>query len=283
MQNVVSWSQIGGAMCLKSVWTCYRFHKVAMFINPAPATQHSHLPDMHKYTQTHLCSMHTTTHIRIQRGRAALNIHRLTSLSLLSLLLFILILLVLLLLLILLFWAHAGGSCDAWQRLAGLERFRVAEGAAVVIEESAEGELIEGVLWVLPVRGAEHVQRRGAVPAVAPRSGAALLLHGVKVGCVHWVRDLGPVRGWLLPKIARKVHLGEKGVSLDLASPVGTQTILRRAAEAADDVNGLWAQFDLGRNLQGALPVNDLQKGETAQTLHRTQKSDPRSKVHCRL
>lgn len=227
--------------------------------------------------------MHTSTHIRIKRGGAALNIHRLTSLPLLSLLLFIFILLFLLLLLLLLFLAPAGGPCDARQRLAGLEQFRVAEGAAVVVEESAEGELIEGVLWVFPVRGAEQVQRRGAVPTVAPRPGAALLLHRVKVGCVHWVRDLGPVRGRLLPKIARKVHLGEKGVSLDLASPVGTQTILRRAAETPDDVNGLWAQFDLGRNLQGALPVNDLQRGETVQMLHWTQKSDLGSRVHSGL
>lgn len=165
--------------------------------------------------------------------------------------------------LVLLFWTHAGGSSDAWQHLTGLRWLRVAEGTSVIIEESTEGEFVESVLWVLPMRGAEQVQCPGAVPAVAPCPGAALLLNRVEVRCVHRMGDLGPVRGRLLPQIAGEVHLGEEGVGLDLAGTISTQTILCGTAETAYDVNCLWAQFDLGRHLQGALPVNDLQRGET--------------------
>lgn len=41
----------------KLLWTHYRLHKVAMFIHFAPATLQSHLPDLQKHTQTHLCSI----------------------------------------------------------------------------------------------------------------------------------------------------------------------------------------------------------------------------------
>lgn len=133
----------------------------------------------------------------------------------------------------------------------------------MVIKEPAEGELIEGMLRVLPVWGAEHVQGSGAVPAVTPCTGAALLLDRVKVGRVHWVGNLGPVGGRLLPQVAGEVHLGEERVSLYLTCAVCTQSILSRAAEATNDINSLGAQFDLGRHLQCALPVYDLQQGDS--------------------
>lgn len=156
-----------------------------------------------------------------------------------------------------------------WRRLAGFRGLRVAEGAAVVVEKPAEGELVEGVLWVLPLRRAKHVQSPGAVATVAPRSGATLLLHGVEVGRVHRVGDLGAVGGRLLPQVAGEVNLGEEGVGFDLASPVGAQAIFCGAAEAADDVDGLWTEFDLGGHLQGTLPINDLRRDTSLRVLHR--------------
>lgn len=184
--------------------------------------------------------------------RTSLNIHWLTSLSLLSLFLliffvFFFLLFLALLVLFLLLWAHAGSSAHAWRRLGGLEGFWVAEGAAVVVKEPAERELIKSVLRVLPVRRAECVQGPGAVPAVAPCSWASFLFHWVKVGRVHRVSNFGPIGCWLLPQIAGEIHLGEEGVSLDLSSAVGTQAVLCRTAETADDVDRLWAQFDLWR------------------------------------
>lgn len=167
-----------------------------------------------------------------------------------------------------------------WRRLTGFRGLRVAEGAAVVVKKSAEGELVEGVLWVFPLRGAKHVQSPGAVPTVAPRSGATFLLHGVKVGRVHWMGDLGAVGGWLLPQIAGEVNLGEEGVGFYLASPVGTQTIFCRAAEAADDVDGLWTKFDLGGHLQGTLPINDLKRNTSLRVLHREVPSTSQSKFN---
>lgn len=118
------------------------------------------------------------------------------------------------------------------------------------------------MLRVLPVGRAEQVQRPRAVLTVAPRAGAALLLNGVKVGRVHRMGDLGLVGCRLLPQIAGEVQLGEERVGFDLAGAVGAQAVFGRAAEAADDVNGLGTEFDLGRHLQGALPVDDLQREE---------------------
>lgn len=152
---------------------------------------------MHTSTHTHARAHTRETSSKKAQRRAALDIDWLTSLPLLSVLLFILR--VLLFLLVLFFRAQAGGSCHVGRHLKGLQGLGVAEGAAVVVEKPAEGELVEGVLWVLPLRGAEHVQRSGAVPAVTPGSGATLLLHGVEVGRVHRMGDLGPVGGRLLP------------------------------------------------------------------------------------
>lgn len=199
-------------------------------------------------TETHrLVSPHTHTlersssRLNDELLRKPLNIHRLTSLSLLPLLFFFFLLFLL--------WTHAGSSAHAWQCLAGLQWFWVTEGAAIVIKKPAEGELIEGVLRVLPVWKAECIQSPGAVPAVAPRSWASFFLHWVEVGRVHGVSDLWPVGRWLLPQIAGEVHLREEGVSLDLAGAVGTKTILSRAAKTADDVYRLWAQLHLWRYL----------------------------------
>ena len=130
---------------------------------------------------------------------SALHVHWLTSLSLLFSILFIFFFVIQVPLVLFRLLPHAAGSCDARWHLAGLKRLGVAERAAVVIKEPAEGEFVEGVLWVLPMRGEEYVQSSGAVPAVTPCPGAALLLHRVKVGRVHWVGDLGPVGGRLLP------------------------------------------------------------------------------------
>lgn len=204
--------------------------------------------------------MHTSAYIQTEGGDGggggALHIHRLAPLPLLPFL--VLIVLLLLPLLALLIRAHARGPREARRHLGGLG---VSEGAAVVVEEPAEGELVEGVLRVLPVGRAEQVQRPRAVLAVAPRAGAALLLHGVEVGRVHRMGDLGLVGCRLLPQVAGEVQRREEGVGFDLAGAVGAQAVLGGAAEATDDVDGLRAEFDLGRHLQRALPVNDLQSG----------------------
>lgn len=233
---------------------------------PAPTAQSSHMPDMHKYTQHAHLRIHTHTKgcWGVEGwGGVALHVHRLTPLPLLSFL--VLLLLILLLpLFSLLLWAQARCPREVRRQLAHLRGLRVSEGAAIVVEEPAKGELVEGVLRVLPVGGAEQVQGPRAVLAVAPGAGPALLLHGVKVGRVHRVSNLGLVGGRLLPQIAGEVQLGEEGVSFDLAGAVGAQAVLGGAAEATDDVDGLWAEFDLGRHLQGALPVNDLQREEVS-------------------
>lgn len=78
--------------------------------------------------------------------------------------------------------------------------------------------------------------------------------------------DLGLIGCRLLPQIAGEVQLGEEGVGFDLAGAIGAQAVLGGAAEAANDVNGLGTEFDLRRHLQGALPVDDLQR-EAGQSL----------------
>ncbi|TNN53105.1 hypothetical protein EYF80_036687 [Liparis tanakae] len=195
--------------------------------------------------------------VRQTHAAQSLHVHRLAPLPLLSLLLLVIV--VLFLFFSFIFLVLLAVPPGARRRPAGLERLGVAEGAAVVVEEPAEGELVEGVLRVLPVRRAQRVQRPRAVAAVAPRPGDALLLHGVEVGRVHRVSDLGPVGRRLLPQVAGEVHLGEEGVGLDFAGAIGAQAVLRGAAEAADDVHGLGAELDLRGHLQRALPVDDLQ------------------------
>lgn len=49
-------------------------------------------------------------------------------------------------------------------------------------------------------------------------------------------------------------------MSFDLPGAVGAQAVLCGAAEAANDVDGLRTKLDLGGDLQGALPVDDLQR-----------------------
>lgn len=66
-------------------------------------------------------------------------------------------------------------------------------------------------------------------------------------------------------------------MSFDLAGTVGAQAIFGRAAEAADDVDGLRTQLDLGGHLQGALPVNDLQRSTSLGILYH---NEPSAKCH---
>lgn len=124
---------------------------------------------------------------------------------------------------------------------------------AVVIEEAAEGELVEGVLRVLavPEPGAQCVVMVGVV---APQ---LVWVHGIKVRCVCTVSNLGYMRRRmrLLTHVHAEVHAPEKGVRFDLVSTVLTQPVFGPAAQLYDQIRCLGAQLGLRRNVQRRLPV----------------------------
>lgn len=139
--------------------------------------------------------------------------------------------------------------------------FGAAVRVAVVVEEAAEGELVEGVLRVLavPEPGAQRVV---VVAVVAPE---LVGVHGVEVGRVRTVGDLGYVRRRmrLLPHVHAEVHAPEKAVRFDLVCPVLAQTVLGPAAQLHDQIGRLGAQLDLRGDVQRRLPVYHLREGET--------------------
>lgn len=119
---------------------------------------------------------------------------------------------------------------------------------AVVIKEAAEGELVEGMLRVLavPEPGAQSVIM---VAVITPQ---LVRVHGIKVGRVCAVSDLGYVRRRmrLLTHVHAEVHTPEKGVRFDLVSSVLTQPVFRPAAQLYDQIGRLGAQLGLRRNVQ---------------------------------
>lgn len=150
------------------------------------------------------------------------------------------------------------GVC-ALGRLRGL---RAPERVAVVVEEPAEGELVEGVLWVLAVGGGQRVPGLGALPAgLVP---GAFFIHRVKIGGVHGVADGGDVGRGLLPDVAGEVDGAEEGVRLEVVGPVPAQAAVGRAAQPGDEVAGLGAQLHLRGDVQRVLPVDDLCGAERA-------------------
>lgn len=130
---------------------------------------------------------------------------------------------------------------------------------AVVVEEAAEGELVEGVLGVLAV--AEPAVERVVEVAVAVAAAQLLRVHGVKVGGVRGVGDGGHVRRRLLPQVAGEVGVLEERVGLDLVDAVFAEALLGAAAQVGDEVGRLGAELGRRRNVQHVLPVYHLATG----------------------
>ena len=97
-------------------------------------------------------------------------------------------------------------------------RLGASERVTIVIEEPPEGELVKGVLRVPAARRAQCVPGfRAVLTAVLP---GALLIHWVKVGCIHGVADGGYIGGWLPPDVAGEVDGAQEWVGLQIIGPV---------------------------------------------------------------
>lgn len=108
------------------------------------------------------------------------------------------------------------------QRQTFLRWLWAAEGASIVIKETAESELIEGMFRFaqLALGGAQCV-----APATAPGFWP-IPLHRVKVGGIHGVADPRPIGCRLCAQVAGEVNLAEEGVGLDLSSAVTAEPVL---------------------------------------------------------
>lgn len=139
-----------------------------------------------------------------------------------------------------------------------LDGLGAAVGVAVVVEEAAEGELVEGVFGVLAVAepAAEHVVE--VVLAVAVAAPQFVGVHGVEVGGVGGVGHGGDVRRRLLPQVAGEVDGPEEGVSFDLVGAILAQAVLRASAQLHDEVRRLGAELGRRGDVQRALPVDHL-------------------------
>lgn len=141
-------------------------------------------------------------------------------------------------------------------RVLVLDGLGAAVRVAVIVEEATEGELVEGVLRVLAVSepGAQSVI---VVAVVAPE---LVWVHGVEVGRVCTVGDLGHVRWWvwLLPHVHAKVNAPKKGVRFDLICPVLAQPVLGSTTQLHDQIGRLGAQLGLRGDVQRRLPVYHL-------------------------
>lgn len=129
---------------------------------------------------------------------------------------------------------------------------------AVVVEEAAEGELVECVLRVFAV--AEPAAEGVVVVVLAATVAAPQLfwVHGVEVGRVGGVGDGWDVRRQLLPQVAGEVDAFEERMSFDFVRPVLTEPILVASAQFYDEVRRLGAKLGLRGDVQRALPVYHL-------------------------
>lgn len=112
-----------------------------------------------------------------------------------------------------------------------LDGLGAAVRVAVVVEEAAEGELVEGVFRVPAVAepaGEGVVVVVLVVAVVAPQ---LIGVHGVEVGGVRGVGDGGDVRRHLLPRVAGEVGGSEESVSFDFVGAVLTQSVLGASAQ----------------------------------------------------
>lgn len=144
--------------------------------------------------------------------------------------------------------------------LGWLCRLRAPERVAVVVEEPAEGELVEGVLRVPAAGGRQRVPGLGALPAgLVP---GAFFIHRVKIGGVHGVADGGDVWCGLLPYVAGEVDGAEERVCLEVVCPIPAQAVVCRAAQPSDEVAGLGTQLHLRWDVERVLPVDHLWRAE---------------------
>lgn len=102
---------------------------------------------------------------------------------------------------------------------------------AIVIEEAAEGELVERVFWMFAVaepavEGVVVVVLAAAV--VAPQF---IWVHGVKVGGVCGVGDGGDVGRHLLSQVAGEVDGFEERMSFYFVCTVLTEAVLGASAQ----------------------------------------------------
>lgn len=148
-----------------------------------------------------------------------------------------------------------------------LDGLGAAVRVAVVVEEAAEGELVEGVLGVLAVaEPAVEGVVEGVLALAAPQFVG---VHRVEVGGVRGVGDGGDVGRALLPLVAGEVHGPEEQVGLDLVGAVLAQAVLWAAAQLHDQVGRFGAELGLRGNVQRALPVYDLSGTEGKKKLRR--------------
>lgn len=135
---------------------------------------------------------------------------------------------------------------------------------AVVVEEAAESELVEGVFGVFAV--AEPAVEGIAEGVLALAAPQLIGVHGVKVGGVRGMSDGGDVRRALLPQVTGEVDGPEERVSLDFVCAVLAQTVLWPAAQLHDQVGRLGTELGLRGNVQRAFPVYHLRTGESLET-----------------
>lgn len=128
---------------------------------------------------------------------------------------------------------------------------------SVAVEEAAEGELVEGVLGVLPV--AEQRRQRVVVVVLAVHAPQFVRVHGVEVGGVRGVGDGGNVGRHLLPEVTGEVDGPEEGVGFDFVGAVCAEAVVGAAAQFDDEIGRLGAELGLGGDVQRALPVDHLQ------------------------
>lgn len=144
-----------------------------------------------------------------------------------------------------------------------LDGFGAAVRVAVIVEEAAEGELVEGVLGVFAV--AEPAVEGVVVVVFALAVGAPqfIRIHRVEVGGVRGMGDGGDVRCLLLPEVAGEVDGFEERMSFDFIRAVLTQSILGAAAQFDDEIGRLRAELGWKGNVQRALPVDHLSNDMT--------------------
>lgn len=114
----------------------------------------------------------------------------------------------------------------------------------VIVKESSEGELVEGVLRVFAIL--EPAVERVVVIAVGVVAPQFVGVHGVEIGGVGAVCDFGDVRCVvLLPEVRGEVDGLEEGLSFDLVGSVLPESVLRATAELEHEIGSLGAQLGL--------------------------------------
>lgn len=102
---------------------------------------------------------------------------------------------------------------------------------SVVVEEAAEGKLVERMLGVFAIAEPAVQSVVVVVLAVAVAAPHFLRVHGVEVGGVRGVSDGGDVGRHLLPLVAGEVNALEERVSFDFVDAVLAEAVLGSTAQ----------------------------------------------------